>query len=201
VIRSSSLIVAIYGFGDALGSGFGSSIMTSSGVSYRYGLWGSDLDDASSNFQELFNLTEAAAEHVATLAFLQLEHLVDTVAAEAMAGGMHGEEFFLFTDNAVAEAAFFKGTSSNIGPFNLVLQLKQLELEYGFILHVLHVSGRRMIQQGTDGLSRGDTTSGVLRGSSMLEFVPLHLSASQRSSALLGWCATWIPSRSEMLAL
>jgi hypothetical protein len=111
--------------------------------------------------------------------------LVDTVAAEAMVGRMLGAEFFLFTDNAVAEAAFFKGTSSNLGLFNLVLRLKQLELEYGFILHVLHVSGRRMIQQGMDGLSRGDTTLGVLRVSSMLEFIPLHLSASQRSSALL----------------
>jgi hypothetical protein len=97
VIRSSSLIVAIYGFGNASGSGFGSSIMTPSGVSYRYGLWGSDLDDASSNFCELFNLTEAAAEHVAMLAFSQLEHLVDTVAAEAMVGCMLGAEFFLFT--------------------------------------------------------------------------------------------------------
>ena len=32
------------------------------------------------------------------------------------------------------------------------------------ILHVVHVSGRRMIQQGTDGLSRADHSSGVMKG-------------------------------------
>ena len=43
-------------------------------------------------------------------------------------------------------------------------------------IHVVWVSGKRMIAQGTDGLSRGELTSGVMRGMPMLEFVPLHLS-------------------------
>ena len=37
-----------------------------------------------------------------------------------------------------------------------------------------------MIAQGTDGLSRGELTSGVMRGMPMLEFVPLHLSVLDR---------------------
>jgi hypothetical protein len=35
--------------------------------------------------------------------------------------------------------------------FNWVLRLKRLEMEYDIILHVIHVSGRRMILGGTDG--------------------------------------------------
>ena len=37
-----------------------------------------------------------------------------------------------------------------------------------------------MIAQGTDGLSRGELTTGVMRGMPMLEFVPLHLSVLDR---------------------
>ena len=44
-----------------------------------------------------------------------------------------------------------------------------------------------MIHQGTDGLSRGDKTSGVMAGETMLSFVPLHLSAFDRSSDIQEW--------------
>jgi len=107
VVRAASMVVAIYGFGDASGAGFGSSIQTASGVSYRYGLWGNDLVGATSNYRELFNLSEAAEEHVRALSFHHLTGLVDVVSHEAAAGLLSGVEFFLFTDNGVAEAAFF----------------------------------------------------------------------------------------------
>ncbi len=41
-----------------------------------------------------------------------------------------------------------------------------------------------MIKQGTDGLSRGDLVEGVMRGESMLSFVPLHRSCIDRSPLL-----------------
>ena len=47
-------------------------------------------------------------------------------------------------------------------------------------IHVVWVAGKRMIAQGSDGLSRSDLTSGVLRGIDMLSYVPLHLSAGER---------------------
>ncbi|MFN9983478.1 MAG: hypothetical protein ACK53Y_26365, partial [bacterium] len=75
--------------------------------SYRYGLWGNDLVGATSNYRELFNLSEAAEEHVRALSFHHLTGLVDVVSHEAAAGLLSGVEFFLFTDNGVAEAAFF----------------------------------------------------------------------------------------------
>ena len=55
------------------------------------------------------------------------------------------------------------------------------------ILHVVHVSGKRMIKQGTDGLSRGDHSTGVMAGAAMNSFIPLHLDAFERSSHLKEW--------------
>ena len=49
-----------------------------------------------------------------------------------------------------------------------------------------------MISQGTDGLSRGDLSEGVMRGKRMLSFVPLHLSALERSYELQAWIRSWI---------
>jgi len=192
VVRSSSIMVAFYGFGDASGAGFGSTILGPNGVHYRYGVWGSDLEGASSNYCELLNLTEAAAAHLDSLSFSNLERLVDGVASEATTSPLAGCEFYLFTDNLVAESAFFKGTSSNPRLFALILRLKRLEIDHSFTLHLVHIAGRRMITQGTDGLSRGDLLQGVMRGQSMMTFVPLHLSAAERSPALLSWVQDWV---------
>ena len=54
-------------------------------------------------------------------------------------------------------------------------------------LHVIHVAGTRMIAQGTDGLSRGDLNTGVFGNKEMSVFVPLHLSAFERSPSLAPW--------------
>ena len=39
-----------------------------------------------------------------------------------------------------------------------------------FILHVIHISGDRMIDCGVDTLSRGCPTEGVMRGDPILSF-------------------------------
>jgi hypothetical protein len=60
------------------------------------------------------------------------------------------------------------------------------------ILHVIHVAGRRMIAQGTDGLSRGSLMDGVLKGEDFLHYVPLHLSALERGGqTLTKWVEDW----------
>jgi hypothetical protein len=134
VVRTNAATFAFYGFGDASGSGFGSTITTPEGIHYRYGIWGDDLAGLSSNYQELFNFTEAATDHISRLHFTHLQNLVTSIEAEATAGHLAPCEFFLFTDNAVAEAAFYKGTSSNPLLFDLVLRLKQVELQHSFSL-------------------------------------------------------------------
>jgi hypothetical protein len=44
-----------------------------------------------------------------------------------------------------------------------------------------------MIEQGTDGLSRGDLSNGVMVGDSMLVHVPLNKDTFSRSSVLRDW--------------
>ena len=64
-------------------------------------------------------------------------------------------------------------------------------------LHVIHVSGRRMKSQGTDGLSQGNQSIGVMTGISMKKFVPLHLTPTQRMPELKHWMGKlvegWFP--------
>jgi hypothetical protein len=61
------------------------------------------------------------------------------------------------------------------------------------LLHVIHVSGTRMIHQGTDGLSRGQLTEGVFSNNPLGWVVPLHLIAFDSSPSLLPWLCSWLP--------
>jgi hypothetical protein len=55
----------------------------------------------------------------------------------------------------------------------------------GLLLHVVHISGKRMIaQKGTVGLFRADHTQGVMKGLGMMEFMPLHQDCLDREPKL-----------------
>jgi hypothetical protein len=175
LIRGRKTGRILYGFGDASGAGFGASWSSRvvgseepTGASYRFGRWGKEGDGTSSNFRELRNL-------------------VDTLDELGNQGELEGAEVFIFTDNTTAEAAFSRGSSSSRTLFELVKRLKLLEMLSGTRFHITHVAGKRMIQPGSDGLSRGCLLDGVMAGDDMLSFVPLHQSALERSPELLAW--------------
>jgi hypothetical protein len=176
-IRSKNIIQVEYGFGDASGKGFGSTISLNGKILWRAGQWQPHYEEESSNLRELENIVRSLEEFYA-----------DT--------GERDIELFMFTDNIVTESAFFKGTSSSTLLFELVLRLRLLEMHAGWKLHVVHIAGTRMIRQGADGLSRGDMLSGVMGGKEMLSFVPLHLSALERSALLKPWVESWWPDSS-----
>jgi hypothetical protein len=123
--------------------------------------------------------------------FMTLSRLVQSVDDIMMEESAPSTELFLFTDNSVAEGAFFRGTSANPKLFSLILRLQKLEMHQSLRLHVIHVSGQRMITQGTDGLSRGDLDMGVMEGTAMLSFIPLHLGALDRSPGVQSWCSDY----------
>jgi len=176
LVRPRHKVTVKYGFGDASGAGFGSSISGASGLRIRYGVWGTDNEGRSSNFRELRNLTEALEDNWET-------------------GDLHGAEVFVFTDNSTAESAYHRGTSSSQTLFDLVLRLRRMELCAGAKIHIIHVSGTRQISQGSDGLSRGVMTEGVMQGEEITDFVPIHLSAFERTdTALLEWIRDWTDS-------
>jgi hypothetical protein len=59
-------------------------------------------------------------------------------------------------------------------------------MEFDFILHVIWIAGTRIIQQGTDGLSRGEENGLATGGLSLGGMVSLHLSATDRSPKVGG---------------
>jgi hypothetical protein len=191
VVRSSRIIVTLYGFGDASGEGFGRTLLTPKGLKFDFGLWGRDISNQSSNYREFKNLVDLV-ELEMTDTFPSLTQLVASVEA-VVCHSPPNMEMFLFTDSSVGEGAFYRGTSPNRALFELVLRLWHLEMQLSLRLHVIHVSGQRMIAQGTDGLSRGDLDSGVMRDANMLSFVPLHLSALDRGPGVLSWLHSWSP--------
>jgi len=167
-IRSDRSCNLFYGFGDASGSAFGSTLSHDGTVHFEYGQWCHLEGEESSNWRELANLCNSLERWVQ-------EH------------SLNGAQMFIFTDNSTAESAFWKGTSRSKKLCDIILQMKCLALAAGLDLYVVHVSGKRMQSQGTDGLSRGDHSQGVMTGIPMEVFIPLHLKPTDRDGRLNCW--------------
>ena len=60
-------------------------------------------------------------------------------------------------------------------------------MDGSLFLHIIWVAGTRMIEQGTDGFSRGDLENGVATGTDMLTYVPLNETAFDRQTNLEDW--------------
>jgi hypothetical protein len=175
------VISILYGFADASGTGFGSTVLGADGIKYRVGTWGKDEENESSNYREL-------------------ENCVSTLEAEGESGSLSGALVFLCTDNTTAEAGLYKGSSASPKLFELIVRLRKVEMKFSCSLMVTHVSGERMKAQGTDGVSRGQMKEGVSAGASMLSFIPFHLSAIDRSDELIAWIRSWAGPELEVLA-
>ena len=66
-------------------------------------------------------------------------------------------------------------------------------------IHVSHVSGTCMIAQGSDGLSCGNLTEGVMHGKNMRDFILINKSALERSPRLGSWLHTWTEGEASFL--
>eukprot|EP00536_Pseudo-nitzschia_multiseries_P012136 jgi/Psemu1/31033/gm1.31033_g len=106
-----------------------------------------------------------------------------------------GLEVFMFTDNFVAESTMYKGPSFSESLHNMILELRKMAMNDNIIIHFVWISGDQMIWQGTDGMSRGDFTSGVMAGEAFLKFIPLHLSGFDPHPLLEGIIKGWIPNK------
>jgi hypothetical protein len=181
LLRAARVYSILYGFADASGTGFGSTILGEDGIAYRIGTWESDVDEDSSNFREFENVVCALEE-------------------EALNGNLFEALIFLFTDNSTVEAGLVKGNSSDKKLFELVLRARLLQVKFKCNIVVTHASGKRMMAQGTDGVSRGHLKEGVSTGEAMMSFIPLHLTAFQRSSTLKEWIQSWLGRQAEFLS-
>jgi hypothetical protein len=106
------------------------------GICFCYGLWGDDLAGHILNFHEW---GDDLAGHI--LNFHEIFNIADSVAAEEKESVngllLHDTKFFMFTDNAVAEGAFVKETSTIKHLFELVLHLKRLEFDHPLNFYVI----------------------------------------------------------------
>lgn len=107
--------------------------------------------------------------------FKEFKNLVETLEKESQNGNLENLEGFVCTDNKVTECAFYKGSSNSPKLFNVVLRLRLLQQYANFKVHVIHVAGSRMIEQGTDELSRDLVYEGLLgQRFNFLNYLPLH---------------------------
>ncbi len=89
-IIPASIGVALYGFGDASGTGFGQTFATPTGTMFCYGVYGKDKSKLSSNYHKLSNLVSALEQGSAD-------------------GTFNNAEVWILTDSPMVEAVFCKG--------------------------------------------------------------------------------------------
>jgi len=127
-------------YGDGSGTGTGGTIeLPNSGLTMWMGQWSTKVASNTSNWKELKTL------------LLVLQQLHQGPQAEEV----RGVTLFYFTDNMVTYYIGAAGSSSTPALHDLIKAARNYELVLGCQLQVIHIPGKLMIRQGTDGLSRG----------------------------------------------
>jgi hypothetical protein len=85
----------------------------------------------------------------------------------------------MYTDNQTMEGSYFRGSARSWALFELMVTLHKLQVQHNFALHVVWIAGMMMIQQGTDGVSRGDENGPATSGVTLSVMVTLHLQACE----------------------
>jgi hypothetical protein len=116
--------------------------------------------------------------------------LWSTSSMKAEVAGWQERNYIFVVDNEVTERAWFNETSLSIDLFELVLELWQEEIAGNFIVKMVHISGERMIGEGTDALSRGEVHAKDLMNV-ILHTVPLDKSPCARLTKLWEWIQSW----------
>ena len=126
-------------FGDGSGTGTGGTfILPNSPLRMWKGKWVPCVYSHSSNLKELGTL-----------------HVTLEVILSESSGEVRGCTLFYFTDNSTTYWICSKGSSRNSSLHRLLEEIRALEVQLECHLVVIHVPGLIMIQEGTDGLSRG----------------------------------------------
>ena len=179
---------ALFVIDDASGKAKGAVVVTQYGLDYESGVWSQQWRGKSSNVREAENLTDRLKRLAGQLAISVVERLKG-LNKDA---GLADHKVFVLTDNSAFEGAYYKGHSSSKELSDIVFRLYKAQRDGGFILHLLHISGKRMKATGVDGLSRGDHTEGMMSGEDPMSFLPFHLGADTRSQGRVGkWVRSW----------
>ena len=142
--RSGTLITT---WGDGSGTGTGGTAEVFDGASTSpmemwMGTWEPHVHHYENNFSS--NWRELCTLHLTLSRELKRAH-----------PRCRDATMFYFTDNVVTYFTVNNGSSTSPTLHKLIVEIKLMELELGCHLVVIHVPGVLMINQGTDGLSRG----------------------------------------------
>ena len=162
--------------GDSSCSGFGSCWWVEDGavIDAQFGRWSFDVtENESSNFQKSANLVNSLKSYLKS-------GKIDP-----------GTKVFICTDNAGAEFIYFIGLSKSCKLHKMIVELQQLEMEGQLIVHFLWILSKRMISQGTDGLSKGDLSSDGIQGVDFLKFLPFNETALEQQKNLKDLIKLW----------
>ena len=138
------------------------------------GVWPRHLQMQSSNWRELrtilYTLQQAHKKQVAT------GHRA-----------LDGTVLYAFTDNAVSASSINKGTSKSPALMRLVRGLREFEALLGCHVVSVWISGKAIIEQGTDDLSRGVHDKGALApdAPAPLTFSPIDQACPAPEAALV----------------
>jgi len=174
--------------GDASGKAKGAVVVTQYGLDYESGVWSQQWRGKSSNVREAENLTNRLERLAGQLTIGVVERLERLNEG----AGLADHEVLVLTDNSAFEGAYYKGHSVSKELSDIVFRLYKTQRDGSFILHLLHISGKRMKATGMDGLSRGDHTEGMMAGEDPMSVLPFHLGADTRSQGRVGkWVRSW----------
>jgi hypothetical protein len=185
LVRPPRDATAIYSAGDSSKAGFGSAAWgpTEPRTSFHFGTWVEFVRNKSSNYRELAGVGLR----------LEMLHAQGKLVPEI--------EYFIFTDNFVTESCHTKSTARSRELFELMLRIHKLQLHGGVFIHVIWYAGTRMIENGIDGLSRGDFSNGIMSGGAMLDYVPIGKTALERRPSLVDLLRTLAPPAVEFTLL
>jgi hypothetical protein len=122
----------------------------------------------------------------------KFKHLNDFICAEAYSRRFTGNDVYIDTYSKVAECIWHKGGSSSPELYEIMLELRELALEFQFLFHLIHFAGTRLVCCGVDGLSCGEVELGKLTEDIFID-LPLDPDPLSRSPSLLNWLNSWIP--------
>jgi hypothetical protein len=157
-------------------------------LEYFSGLWRQEVTSMTSNWKELRSILIA----------LRRERI--NAEKAGVRTPLWRTRIYHLTDNLVSESILTKGTSTSpklqqlLREIALEQQLQQCDLI------PMHVAGKRLIYQGTDGLSRGQKNAGSLAGDveDVRVYNPLATTPAPISGELRRWAASRFGELTEL---
>ena len=146
-------------------------------VEFFAGLWRGEATSMTSNWKELRSI------------LLALRRERQRGERTGTRPSLWRTRIYHATDNVVSESILLKGTSTSPKLQQLLREIAYEQRLMQCDLVPVHVAGKRLIAQGTDGLSRGQTHVGSMSGTTtnVDEFNPLTARPSAPAPPLAEW--------------